>query len=114
MSALSAIAQPMHEDIVAHAARIAAAFHPRRIILFGSHAYGHPTTDSDVDLLIEMPHEGRPWHTASAIRREVQAGFPVDYLVRSPDELAHRIALGDCFLREIVKKGEVLYAAPDA
>jgi len=32
-----------------------AAFKPQRIILFGSHAYGQPNEDSDVDVLVVMP-----------------------------------------------------------
>lgn len=102
------------EGILSLVIRIVETCRPRRIVLFGSYAYGHPTADSDVDLLIEMPHEGKGWHTASAIRREVKAEFPVDYLVRSSEELAQRIAFGDCFLKEIVTKGKVLYVAPDA
>jgi predicted nucleotidyltransferase len=35
--------------------QIAAQFDPERIILFGSHAYGTPNADSDVDLLVVMP-----------------------------------------------------------
>jgi len=30
-------------------------FKPQKIILFGSHAYGKPNADSDVDLLVVMP-----------------------------------------------------------
>ncbi len=30
-------------------------FSPERIVLFGSYAYGTPTDDSDVELLIVMP-----------------------------------------------------------
>lgn len=30
-------------------------FRPQKIILFGSYAYGKPTADSDVDLLVIMP-----------------------------------------------------------
>jgi predicted nucleotidyltransferase len=31
--------------------RLVDEFHPERIILFGSHAWGTPTNDSDIDLL---------------------------------------------------------------
>ena len=34
---------------------VAAAFKPRKIILFGSYAYGKPTEDSDVDVMVVMP-----------------------------------------------------------
>jgi len=53
------------EDIVAVAERIARAFAPERIILFGSYAYGAPTEDSDVDLLVVLPFEGNHTHKAA-------------------------------------------------
>ena len=37
------------------ARRIAERFHPQKIILFGSYAYGTPHAESDVDLLVIMP-----------------------------------------------------------
>ena len=37
------------------ARRVAERFHPERIILFGSYAYGAPHADSDVDILVVMP-----------------------------------------------------------
>src|ERR1043165_2412182 len=43
-------------QIKAYCRTLAREFHPRKIILFGSYAYGTPTKDSDVDLLVIMPH----------------------------------------------------------
>ena len=40
--------------------RLAREFKPRRIVLFGSYAYGNPRPDSDVDLLVVMPLDGNP------------------------------------------------------
>jgi predicted nucleotidyltransferase len=40
--------------------RIATHFHPEKIIVFGSHAYGKPGPFSDLDLLVIMPFEGSP------------------------------------------------------
>src|SRR5579884_565645 len=37
------------------ARQVAEQFHPDKIILFGSHAYGIPHADSDVDILVVMP-----------------------------------------------------------
>ncbi len=91
--------------------QIALAFQPEQIILFGSHASGAPTPDSDVDLLIVLSHEGKSWDVAARIRGAVRPRFPVDLLVRSPDVLRQRLALGDVFLREIVTHGKVLYEA---
>ena len=42
------------QAIRAVAERIADHFQPEKIILFGSHAYGHPKPESDVDLLVIM------------------------------------------------------------
>src|SRR6266851_8062839 len=37
------------------ARQIAERFHPHKIILFGSYAYGRPHNESDVDLMVIMP-----------------------------------------------------------
>ena len=40
------------EALAAIVHRIVAVLHPEKIILFGSYAYGRPSDDSDVDLLV--------------------------------------------------------------
>jgi predicted nucleotidyltransferase len=92
-----------------YADEVARLFQPERIILFGSHAYGHPTRDSDVDLLVVMPHAGRSPEQAAKIRDAVRAPFALDLLVRSPRRLRERLAMNDCFLREIVDRGRALH-----
>lgn len=99
------------EDIQKYADGIAREFRPERILLFGSYAYGTPGPDSDVDILVVMPHEGKPWDAATRIRLRLSPGFPLDLLVRSPQVLRQRLEWGDCFLREIVERGTVLYAS---
>ena len=93
---------------------IARRFHPERIILFGSYAYGTPNEDSDVDLLVVLPFEGRTAKQAIAIRSAVYAGFPMDLIPITPDRLKHRLEIEDFFLREVVQKGTVLYEANHA
>jgi predicted nucleotidyltransferase len=88
---------------------VARRFKPARIILFGSYAYGKPTPDSDVDLLVVMPCKGRPLDAALDVRLAIDPGFPLDLIVRTPADLRQRLVLGDFFLREIVDKGIVLY-----
>lgn len=100
-------------QIRAYATEIAREFRPRRIILFGSYAYGKPTRDSDVDLLVIMPHKGRGGEKAVEIRLKLRAPFPMDLLVRSPQKIRRRLAMGDFFIEEILDKGEVLYEARD-
>ena len=94
--------------------QIAREFRPQRIILFGSYAYGEPTPDSDVDLLVVMPLEGRAMDKAVEISRRLEHRFPIDLLVRSPEELRQRLAWNDFFLREATEKGVVMYDAVDA
>jgi len=89
--------------------RVAERFHPQQVILFGSYAYGNPSPDSDVDLLVVMPHEGHSAMVASMIRKNVRSGFPLDLVVRSPEEIRRRLSLGDGFIQEILKKGKPLY-----
>ena len=94
---------------------VAKQFRPQKIILFGSYAYGKPTEDSDVDLLVIM---GRTRHRGERmslrIRHAVPAGFPMDLLVRTPGFISKRMTWGDPFTQEILTKGKVLYEAPDA
>ena len=94
---------------------IIAAFKPRRIILFGSYAYGTPTGDSDVDVLVVMAKSQRPGHRpALRIREKVEADFPVDVVVRDPAFVRDRLREGDCFLEEITRRGKVMYASGHA
>ena len=96
-------------------AAVAREFRPEKIILFGSYAYGTPTEDSDVDLLVIMPRTRlRGERMSLRIRLAVPRNFPLDLLVRTPADVAKRLRWGDCFLREVVEKGKVLYEAADA
>jgi predicted nucleotidyltransferase len=101
------------DNIVELAERIVQQFHPERIILLGSYAYGRPTADSDVDLLVVLPFEGHPAHKAAEIRTSIRAPFPMDLLARTPQQVQRRVEQGDFFMREIMEKGKVLYEASD-
>ena len=96
-------------DIQRFANEVARRFRPASIMLFGSHAYGKPTEDSDVDLLVVMSHHGSSARAASRIRLACPRAFPMDLLVRSPAEIARRLRIGDAFMGEVMKKGVVLY-----
>ena len=91
-----------------YARQIAERFHPEKIILFGSYAYGTPNADSDVDLLVVMPTRDHIVQ-AGKIRMAIPANFAMDLLVRTPKRLSRRLAMGDCFMQEIVSRGKVLY-----
>jgi predicted nucleotidyltransferase len=91
-----------------YARAIAEEFQPDKIILFGSHAYGTPHADSDVDLLVVMPAR-RQGSMAFKIRLALAAPFPMDLIVRTPKEINWRLAEGESFLTEIMSRGKVLY-----
>jgi uncharacterized protein len=98
---------------------IAHEFHPEKIVLFGSYAYGQPHPDSDVDLLVVMPFEGSPFRQAAVILSHVVRTvgvLPMDLLVRTAEQVQERLHMGDSFMREIIERGRVMYSstAPDA
>src|ERR1051325_9022526 len=97
------------EQIEVLSERIAHAFQPEKIILFGSYAYGHPSADSDIDLLVIMPFEGGQSEQAIRILNRLNVLVPIDLLVRTPEQVQARLALGDPFMREIFERGRVIY-----
>jgi predicted nucleotidyltransferase len=102
------------DDIRAFVDQVLKRFHPSRVILFGSYAYGQPTSDSDVDLMVVMRHRSSGPAVATRIRLACPADFPMDLIVRSPAELRRRLAMGDSFLRDVTSNGIVLHEADDA
>jgi predicted nucleotidyltransferase len=95
------------------ARQVAERFQPDKIILFGSHAYGTPHADSDVDILVVMSASNQH-DKAARIRWEIPAPFPMDLIVRTPKNLAWRLAERESFHTEIATKGKVLYEKSDS
>lgn len=102
---------PIHV-IRRYARAIADEFHPEKIILFGSYAYGTPNEDSDVDLLVVMPAYNQH-NQAVRIRWRLAAPFPLDLIVRTPKQMSWRLKEGESFLTSIVAQGKVLYEKDD-
>ncbi len=98
-------------DIQELSEKIQREFKPDKIVLFGSHAWGTPRDDSDVDLLVILPYQGKAWRIASSIKERVQPGFPLDILVRNPEQMKARLAINDTFLTDIMTRGKVVYEA---
>jgi uncharacterized protein len=93
--------------------RIGEEFGAERVILFGSYAHGKANPDSDVDILVIGPFEGRSVDRSVEIRMRLRPSFPMDLLVRTPEKVRERIEMGDAFMREILDHGKVLYEAND-
>ncbi len=101
---------PVSETLPKVIRRIVKELHPDKIILFGSYAYGTPTQDSDVDLLVVMDTTASSKERSWAVSRLlIPRPFPVDILVRTPREIEQALEKGDFFTEEIVTQGRVLY-----
>ena len=88
-------------------------YQPDKIILFGSYAYGNPTDDSDIDLLIikETDKKRRVDRFVEVQSLIYNQGIkiPVSPLVLTKEEWQERLNMGDDFLEEIATKGKALY-----
>ena len=89
-------------------------YHPDKVILVGSYAYGTPHEDSDVDLLVVMPFQGSEIQKTIEMRLKLRPRYPLDLMVRTPERVSSRVALHDPFVTEIVRRGRMLYEADHA
>jgi len=99
------------EQIQAYCDAIAHRFQPQKIILFGFYAYGKPTRDSDVDLLVVLPFQGSDTSKAIEIRSGFDTPFAMDLIVRKPEFIARRRRERDMFIEHVFTQGVVMYAA---
>lgn len=105
---------PVHEiadKLIPYLKLLVERFNPDQVVLFGSYAYGNPTKDSDVDLLVVKKTEKSPREEASAIRKAFQplrhsvANLAFDIMVRDPEDLQERIVKGGAFHSAIIRNG---------
>ncbi len=90
-------------------------FHPDKIILFGSQAYGEPGEHSDVDLLIIRSGIASENESNLEIRQSfwsVTAPRPAfTILTKTPERIRQELANHSSFYEEVLGKGVELYAA---
>lgn len=94
--------------------RLRREYHPTQVILFGSYAYGRPSNESDVDLLIVKETTKPFYQRMFEVRRALSPLLrrqPFDPIVMTPRELQQRLARGDQFFESIMTKGKTLYAS---
>ena len=90
--------------------RIVERFHPDRIILFGSHAKGKASNDSDLDLLVVMSVEGSRRSKANEIDLALADRImPVDVIVVTPDQFERQRDVMGTIVREAVREGKTVY-----
>ena len=91
--------------------RLVVEFQPEQVWLYGSHAWGQPHADSDVDLLVVVPHSDE-----SPIRRSQRAHrclrglrMPKDVLVETRQEVDRVRDLTTSLENTILTRGRRLY-----
>jgi uncharacterized protein len=91
--------------------RLVAEFRPEQVWLYGSHAWGHPHEDSDVDLLVVVPHSDE-----TPIRRSQRAHrclrglrMPKDVLVETREEVDRVKEFNTTIENMILSRGRRLY-----
>jgi predicted nucleotidyltransferase len=91
--------------------RLAAEFQPEAVILFGSHAWGQPGADSDVDLLVILPGDTPPRVQDERRAYRCLRGVPAakDILVKSRAQIERYRGVPASLERRIMEQGKVLY-----
>lgn len=88
-------------------------FKPQKVVLFGSYAWGKPTKDSDVDLLV-IKDDAKKNTREMAVDLErilFNRTLSLDLLVYKPEQVAKRLSLRDPFIKKIMAEGKILYAS---
>lgn len=83
-------------------------YHPQKIILFGSYAYGQPTQESDVDLLVVAKTDKKFHERVQEVRNLLPKDRPFDLIVLTPLEY-QKARMENALLLEIEAKGKVIY-----
>lgn len=81
-----------------------------KIIIFGSFAYGRPTKESDLDILVIM-HSNLPRYKRSVPIYRALAGLliPKDVVVYTPGEIEEWEDVPQAFITTAMAKGKVIY-----
>ncbi len=96
------------EDIIQ---RLVDALNPEQIILFGSYAYGEPTEDSDIDLLVIVSHSDEPRYRRARVAYKALRGLgiPKDILVMTRSEVERKVNVTSSLVSQVLRQGKVLY-----
>ncbi len=91
--------------------RIVESVQPVKIVLFGSHAWGHPNADSDLDLFVVVRSSDQPaYRQARGIYRSLRGiGVPVEVVVQSDEEVERSRKVVTSLARKVMEEGRVLH-----
>jgi predicted nucleotidyltransferase len=103
--------QEMNERLQMISERLKREYQAEKVILYGSHATGEATEDSDVDLFIIAPTKERFFERMATVRRlirDLRNGLPIAPIVLTPGEVEERRKVGDQFIIGILEEGLTL------
>ncbi len=91
--------------------RLAKEFSPEKIILLGSHVWGTPHADSDIDLFIIVKSADIPptQRAAKAYRCLQGLKIPAEIIVSTLQEVETYRSVPSSLTRKILKRGKVVY-----
>lgn len=97
-------------------AQLVEAFDPEAVYLFGSHAWGEPFEDSDLDFLVVVrDSELSPAKRSSCASKALgEVVVPVDVLVRTSEEVAWANRVYASLISQILDEGKCLWTKPSA
>ena len=84
---------------------------PEQIILFGSYAYGEPTEDSNIDLLVIVAQSDEPRYRRSRQAYKALRGIGIskDILVMTRAEVKRKVSIPSSLINQVLSQGKVLY-----
>ena len=90
--------------------KIVENFRPQKIIMFGSQVWGISKEWSDIDILVILDSDESTSKLAAKISLVAKPHYiPMDFLVRTAEEIEHRVKIGDHFIKKVLVEGKVLY-----
>ncbi len=101
------------DDIEEISSRLIQLYNPLFVYLFGSHAWGQPDRDSDLDICVILSESNQS--QADRIRSGLKAlkgiHIPVDIIVLTRNEIAEHIDHPSTLIYKVFHKGIKLYEA---
>jgi len=93
--------------------RLAAAYQPERVYLFGSQARGEAGPDSDYDVLVVVPDDAPPERQSSRLAYEVLwgTGAATDVVVMTRSYYDWMLGAAASLSATVEREGRLLYAA---
>lgn len=105
---MQAISPTLRQEVVR---RLVDEFHPESIYLFGSHAWGKPNAESDMDLLVIIEKSSeRPIQRAVRAQRSLRGvKAAIDVLVKTRQEFERYSSVKASLEAQITREGKLLY-----